>query len=198
MTEQNVPVEQSGIPADKPETKDTRDSVNYETHRKLLDEKKKIQAKLDEILVREKEREEAEARKRGDFEALLKSRNEELEKERKAREDLENRIIQGRKMNAVLEALGGNVDAKWLKLIDVSEVAVNPETGEIDKLTVARQAEALKREWPEMVRQVGKLPSTAPKGLEGGLGMITESEWRKLGNTKEMSKYKKDQIIWDK
>ena len=198
MTEQKAPVEQSGEPVAAPENKEQREHVNYDTHRKLLDEKKKIQAKLDEILARDKEREESEARKRGDFEALLKARNEELDRERKAREDLESRIMAGRKMNAVLEALGGNVDQKWLKLIDVSEVAVNPETGEIDQLTVARQAEALKREWPEMVQTRGKLPTQAPKGLEGGLGMITESEWKKLGSVKEMNKYRKDQIVWDK
>lgn len=198
MTEQKAPVEQSGTPVAEPENKDQRETVNYETHRKLLDEKKKIQSQLAEFLAKEKEREESEARKRGDFEALLKARNEELERERKAREDLESRIMQGRKMNAVLEALGGSVDPKWVKLIDVSEVVVNPETGEIDQMTVARQAEALKREWPEMVSTRGKLPSQAPKGLEGGLGMITESEWRKLGSTKEMRKYNKDQIIWNK
>lgn len=197
MSESNVPVGQSVEPV-APAEKDQRETVNYETHRKLLDEKKKIQAKLDEILAKEKEREESEARKRGDFEALLKARNEELERERKAREELESRIIQGRKLNAVIEALGGNVEPKWLKLIDVSEVAVNPETGEIDQLTVARQAETLKRDWPEMVRVAGKLPHQAPKGLEGGGGMITESEWKKLGSVKEMNKYRRDQIIWDK
>ena len=198
MTEQTVPVGQSGEPVAAPETKEARETVNYETHRKLLDEKKKIQAKLDEILLRDKEREEAEARKRGDFEALLKARNEELEREKQAREELENRIVQGRKMNAVLEALGGNVDTKWLKLIDVSQVAVHPETGEIDQFSVAKQADALKKEWPEMVKSVGKLPQQAPKGLEGGMGMITESDWKKLGSVKEMNKYRRDQILWDK
>ena len=193
MTEQqNAPVEQSGTPVATPENQnDGKSTIAYDTHRKLLDEKKKVQAQLDTLLREKTERDEAEARKRGDFEALLKAREDELSKERAARQELSDRITQGRKLNAVIDALGGNVDQKWLRLIDTDDVVVNPETGEVDPMTVARAAESLKKQWPEMLRKTAALPNAAPAGNGGG--MISRADWLKL-SSKEMMKYKPDQI----
>jgi len=193
MTEQqNAPVEQSGQPVAAPENQnDGKSTIAYDTHRKLLDEKKKVQAQLDQLLREKTERDEAEARKRGDFEALLKAREDELSKERAARQELSERITQGRKLNAVIDALGGNVDQKWLRLIDTDDVVVNPETGEVDQMTVARAAESLKKQWPEMLRKTAALPNAAPAGNGGGI--ISRAEWLKL-SSKEMMKYKPDQI----
>jgi hypothetical protein len=193
MTEQqNAPVEQSGTPVATPENQnDGKSTIAYDTHRKLLDEKKKVQAQLDTLLREKTERDEADARKRGDFEALLKAREDELSKERAARQELSDRITQGRKLNAVIDALGGNVDQKWLRLIDTDDVVVNPETGEVDPMTVARAAESLKKQWPEMLRKTATLPNAAPAGNGGG--MISRADWLKL-SSKEMMKYKPDQI----
>jgi hypothetical protein len=94
-------------------------------------------------------------------------------------------------LNAVIDALGGNVDQKWLRLIDTDEVVVNPETGEVDPMTVARAAESLKKQWPEMLRKTAALPNAAPAGNGGG--MISRADWLKL-SSKEMMKYKPDQI----
>lgn len=197
MNEQGTaPVEQSGnVSVTPPEVKNERaDFVTLETHRRLLDEKKKAQAKLDELLAKEKEREEADAKKRGDYEAILKAREEELQSERAKRLEIEGTLTQGRKLSAVIDALGGSVDPRWYKLIDISNVAINPESGEVDALTVAKVAESLKREWPEMLRATSKLPANAPQGLEGGSGKISREAWKKLPS-KEMLKWKPDQIV---
>jgi len=185
MTEQqNAPVEQSGTPVATPENQnDGKSTIAYDTHRKLLDEKKKVQAQLDTLLREKTERDEAEARKRGDFEALLKAREDELSKERAARQELSDRITQGRKLNAVIDALGGNVDQKWLRLIDTDDVVVNPETGEVDQMTVARAAESLKKQWPEMLRKTAALPR------------ITESEFKKL-SAKDQQRFRMTDVIW--
>lgn len=196
MNEQGTaPVEQSGnASVTTPEVKNERaDFVTLETHRKLLDEKKKTQAKLEAYEAKEKEREEADAKKRGDYEAILKAREEELQSERSKRLEIEGTLTQGRKLSAVIDALGGSVDPRWYKLIDISNVAINPDSGEVDAMTVAKVAESLKREWPEMLRATSKLPANAPQGLEGGSGKISRSEWLKLSG-KEMMKWKPDQI----
>ena len=195
MTEQgNAPVVQPDVSVTPPEVVKDQNFVSHEAHRKLLDEKKKTQAKLDELLSREKEREEADARKRGDYEALLKARDEELAKEREKRTTLETTLTTGQKLNAVIDALGGSIDPRWYRLIDVSEVATNPETGEVDGFTVAKVAESLKREWPEMVKATGNLPKGAPQGLPNGSGAISREEWLKLPYAK-MKEYKHNQII---
>jgi hypothetical protein len=195
--EGTAPAGQPDVSVTQPEaiTKE-QSSVSFEAHRKLLDEKKKTQAKLDELLGREKEREEADARKRGDYEAILKARDEELVKERERRVNLETTLTTGQKLNAVIDALGGSVDPRWYRLIDVSAVATNPDTGEVDGLTVAKVAESLKREWPEMIKAGGNLPKGAPQGVNGGPGKITESEWKGLKSSKEQMKYTPSDIVW--
>lgn len=110
------------------------------------------------------------------------------------RQELTDRINTGRKINAVIDALGGQVDQKWLRLIETDDVALNPETGEVDQMTVARVAESLKKQWPEMIQRKTTLPPQAPQGNNGG--KISESEWKSLKTTAEMNKWKPNQIIW--
>lgn len=188
-----TPVESSPSPVGEGEAI-KKDYVALETHRKLLDEKKKIQARLEEFEAAKKQQEELDAKKRGDFEAILKAREEELQKERERRSQLEASFVRAEKIDAVIDALGGTIDPKWIRLIDVSKVVINPDTGEVDKMTVANVAESLKKEWPEMFRVPSKLPSEAPQGLQGGAGKISRKEWSKL-SSKEMLKWSPDQIV---
>ena len=164
--------------------------------RKLLDEKKKIQQERDQLLAEKRERDEADARKRGDYEALIKAREEALAVETSKRKALEESFERGQKLNAVVDALGGNLESKWYKLIDVSKIPINPETGEVDAASVSSVVESLKREWPEMVKAKGALPAAAPMGENGAPGKISESAWKRLPNTKEQSKYGPNDIVW--
>ena len=192
MNEQgNAPVGQSVEPVAKPDVSKDGDYVTLETHRRLLDEKKKAQAKLDELLTNEKASEDDDARERGDYEALLKARDEEITKERSRRIELEESFVQGRKLNAIIDALGGNVEPKWFKLIDVNEVRLNPESGEVDTLSVAKVAESLRKEFPEMIKTGARLPADAPKG--NSAGTISRAEWMKLPYAK-MREYKPEQV----
>ncbi len=176
------------------ETEQGKNTVAYETHKRLLEQKKAQDAKLAEFEAREKEREEADARKRGDYEALLKSREDALKETQSKLSNLESALTKAEKKNAVLDALGGNIDPKWHRLIDVSEIAFHPETGEVDNLSVAKVAEAFKREFPEAIKRQGNLPPQAPQGLEGGGGKISRAAWLALPS-KEMSKWKPHQIV---
>lgn len=187
-----APVEQPPIPeGNAAEAKEGREFVTYDTHRRLLDEKKKAQAQLDALLEEKKAREEADAKKRGDYELLLKSREEEVQRYKSEAEQLKESIAYGRKMNAVIDALGGSLEPKWYKLINADSVVVHPETGEVDPSSVAKVAETLRKEWPEMLKVApAGLPSAAPMGTGG----ITRSEWLKLPPS-EMKKYKLHQIL---
>lgn len=188
-----APVEQPPIPEGNggAGTKDGDKFVNYETHKRLLDEKKKAQQELEILRQEKKARDDEDAKKRGDYEQIIKSREEDLQRERAEKQQLKDSIAYGRKMNAVVDALGGALDSKWYKLIDVDSVVVHPETGEVDPSSVAKVAETLKKEWPEMLKVApAGLPSAAPMGTGG----ITRSEWLKLPPS-EMKKYKLHQIL---
>lgn len=186
----NVPVAQ--VEDDSSQT--LKNTVAYETHKRLLDERKRDLQKLRELEAREKEREEADARKRGDYETLIKSREEALKAKETELSEIKQMITVASKKNAVVEALGNNLESKWLKFIDISDVGVNPETGEVDQFSVAKVADAFKKEFPEAFRKAGVLPSQAPQGLPGGDGKISREEWLKLSH-KDMVKWKPHQII---
>jgi len=172
-----------------------KENVSYDTHRKLLDEKKKVQEERDRLRLEKDAREKKEMEARGEYQKML-------EIERKAREELESKLqardereASARKLSAVLKSLDSEVDEKYWALLNHDQVAIDPETGEIDRNSVAFLVETVKKTFPEILKRRGGpgFPSDAPKGNMGG--KITESEWKKLP-LQEMTKYKPDQIIY--
>jgi hypothetical protein len=181
-------------PAEQQPTPEEKQSVAYETHRRLLDEKKKLQARLDEIETQRKAREEEELAKKGEVQKILELREKELTETREKLRLKEERETEARKLSAVLRGLGGNVDDKWFSVIGshIDELAVNPDTGEIDEMSVTRVVEGLKRTWPEMLKKpVVGMPNGVP---QGSATTISRDEWLKLPS-KEMQKWRPEQII---
>jgi alanyl-tRNA synthetase len=178
-----------------PTTPSEKDTVSYETHRRLLDEKKKLQAKLAEIETSKRAQEEEELSRKGETQKLLELAKKEAEELRVKLTAKEQREVQAKKLSAVIRGLGSNVDEKWFGVIgqQLDDVVYNAETGEIEQMSVTSIVEDLKKTWPEMLKRtpVG-MPNDAPKG--GGPTTIERSEWLKL-SAKEMQKYRPDQVI---
>lgn len=169
-------------------------SVSYETHSRLLNQKKKADEELEVLRNEKKQRDEDDAKKRGDYEALLKSREEELAKVKGDYNALNSRIMDARKLTAVISAAGSPIDPKWHGLIDTSKVLVNPETGDVDNMSATKVIEDLRKQWPEMFAKPSapQLPANAPQG--NGAGKISRAEWLKL-DSKKMKEWKPDQIM---
>jgi len=165
------------------------DTVSYDTHRRLLAEKKRMQQERDKLaqeLAEKRKAEEAAERERlekqGEYKKLL-------ENERKAREELESKLNQhtqtqrqAKKLGAVLDALGGAVPKKFWGLIDTETVAIDPDTGDIDAMSVQKTVEAIRAEYPEIIRKGGNgssLPADAPAG-NGSAGTLTPETWKNL------------------
>lgn len=118
------------------------DVVPYESHRKLLDEKKKeretnkaLQAELDNYRKADEERQQRELEEKGEYSKILdqyKSKIGELEGKL---ESHQANKISDKKKQAFLSALPGSLkNEKYLSFADLGEVAVNPDTGEVDPL----------------------------------------------------------------
>lgn len=162
-------------------------------HEELLGEVKSTKAKLKELQEKERLKEEEEARKRGDFEKLVKTREEEIARLQAENSSWQSRMDNASKLAAVLDASGTDIDRKWYSLIPLDEIVVNPETREVDQMTVTKTVDKLKKTWPEMFVKPGKaLPTEAPQG--NGAGTITRSEWMKLPY-KEALKWKPSQVV---
>jgi len=175
------------------------DSVSYETHRKLLGEKKKLQAefeklnsKLKEVENADKERTEKELREKEDYKKLLELKDKELQEKSKTLQEIETQRVDSLKLSSILKSLGGEVDNKYWIHFDLDKVVIDPATKQVDALSVTKVVDEFKKTYPEIIKTPDKktMPNNFPAG---GSATITYDEWLKLP-TKEMKNRLKDVI----
>lgn len=164
----------------------SKDTVAYDTYKKVLSEKKKrdeeLKAAQDEITKfkkLEKERVEAELKQKEDYKKLLELReNEKSEIEQKFN-SLHSQIQEGLKFQSFLEALPGQLPKKFWKMVDTSQIVIDPATGEPDPVSVKKAAESFQAEFGELIVQQGKakLPNASAKV---GAAPITKELWQGL------------------
>ena len=189
--------------------------VPYDRYSKTVTESKnrlsrirELESKLSEFESTVKQTEQKKLEEQGEYKKLLDSERNasgELKKQmlelQKKLSDFEDREVARRKYSALQKSLGGQIDSKYAALIEFDQIAVDPESGEVDEVSVGRYAEAFKKTFPEIVmtKKGSGLPDTKPGAGQGFSGKkILESEWRKLKTSKEMSDYKFEDVIWDK
>jgi hypothetical protein len=168
------------------ETKEQR--VSYETHRKLLGEKKRLQEERDSLLAKseasELERleqdgklsEQLEFYKSKNTEALTKV--EELTLKLNGEQDKWNTA---RKLNAFKDALPGQlVSSKFLIHVPVDDILLDPETGEPDSHSVKKVVDFFTQEFAEVIKP--KTTSTSPSKYPQGnsSGKLSLDDWKKL------------------
>lgn len=186
MSDQNPPAPVAP-PTDSSGTGDPKQTVAYETHQKLLGEKKKlgeklttIEQELESLRAKERERENAELEKSKNYEQLLRNREEELKKATEKLTTIEVERLEARKLDAFLRTLGtGTLDERYWGLIPIDQIAVDPTTRAVDEMTVAKAVELYRKSYPETIKRanVPGVPSNAPQGAPGKL---TLEEWRGL------------------
>jgi hypothetical protein len=174
-----------------------KDTVRYETHLKLLDEKKRVQAENARLAAElekvQKEREvkaKEELEQQGNYKKLLEQEREQLKKVQDDHNSLLGNIMDARKRTAVLRHISGKVpDEVVSKLLSVDGVATN-EDGSINEDTAKLVAQDFEKTFPYAVlrdARAGNLPNGAASG--GGKGdKITYQEWLSLKDAKEMKK----------
>jgi exonuclease VII small subunit len=151
-----------------------KDLVAYETHQKLLGEKKRTAEKLsqaekelEDLRARERERENAELERNKNFEQLLKNRETELKEAQEKLSKVDSERVFARKIDAFLKTLGGDLPEHYWGLIPLEEIALDPTTKSVDEMTVAKAVEAYRKLYPETIKTPGQkpnMPSSAPAG----------------------------------
>ena len=147
--------------------------------------------------------EEERLKKDGDWKGLIEAREAEIANLRKSLEDtsskfekLNSRVTNSEKLSSVLSHLGADVPSKYFGLIDIDDVSINPETGEIDALTAKKVAERFKAEYPEVLKKPvhsGMMGTGHGNGVGGG-STIKHSDWAKLPYDKQKA-YHISQIV---
>ena len=179
--------------------------VAYESYQKVLREKKGIQEKLRSYESKEAERaeqlqkqKEESYAKQGEYKKLLELRDAELaevksrvEAVEKERTELGSRIIDDLKERALLDSLPGKLKRpEYMNFLNKDAVAMDPETGEIDKNSVVKAANDFAENYSDLIdtKSFRHLPNGTPNGNGGAL---TLEQWQSLP-LKEMSKRMKD------
>ena len=174
----------SGIDEVSDET--TNQTVSFESHRKLLGEKKKQQAQLRDALAKlaehETDRDAAETAKleeQGRFKELLaaeQAKNSTLTQELGSyRTRVENSV----KFNAIKKTLGADIPNVFSKLIDFSKVELD-DGGLPDEMSVTKMVEHIRTELPQIIVSQatrGNLPNESPRG---GATALSYEEWAAL------------------
>lgn len=173
-------------------------SAQLEAERKskerILEESKKykegfqtFKQKQEEIEAQKKKEEEDRLKKEGQFSTIIEQREariKELEDTLNAtKEEVESRdtaIINFRKAAAFERALGGKLkkDAYW-NHVDFDKIALNPETGAIDKHSLDNVVKSFTDNFGELVDygNTANLPNGTPGGSSSKL---THEQWKKL------------------
>jgi DNA repair exonuclease SbcCD ATPase subunit len=154
---------------------DQKDKVSYEAYKRLLSQRKSDQEKLKSAEERLKELDnlkEEKLRSEGNWKALLDAREqklaeyqEQLENERKSRRDYEEQFIEAAKLNKFQDALGGKLKHEdYFNLVDTSKIAVDPQTGKIDRESVSKYASEWLKAHKELVQfSKPKINDNAPR-----------------------------------
>jgi hypothetical protein len=167
--------------------------VKYESYQKLLDEKKKLQAKFDAI---EREKSEIEAEKsrkieedlkaKDDWKKLVGLKEQTIEGLKKENDELKGQLAErdqrrtnGLKMRSFLDSLSGKLDEQYWPLVDLEKIVINPETGMPEPQSAQSLAKEFEAKYPLVIQRAGgpTLPNDAPKGAGAKL---TYDEWLRL------------------
>lgn len=172
-------------------------SVKHSTYKKTVDEVKRLKAELksrDERLSKAEQDQLSAEGKKDELIAKLKSDNDKLGKSNK---DILNSFVSSSLDSQVREEAArlGCVDADAVtKLIDLSDVEVDPKTFRADKAKLTEVLEDLKKSKPYLFNKAGpKINGKLPDGkgpkvpkVEGKklAELSTEQLWQKLREAK--------------
>jgi hypothetical protein len=153
---------------DAPPAKGT---VAYETYQKAIDEAKAAKKKVAEFEKQKREAEETKLKQDGEYKKLLDQRDEELKTEREKNQKLNGSIENSRKMSAFLGAASGEIPKQYWPLIDLEQIAVDPESGQPDEASIKKAVKSFEAEYPDVVKRKtsGKLPQDNARGAGGKL-----------------------------
>lgn len=173
MSEENPVGAENNQPVVESAVESKEGSVSYETHRKLLAEKKNMQARLREI-----------EEKAGQLESNLKSiETKKLEEQNRYKElyeqiqkensslkssitERDQAIQNAIKVDAFQKALGSkSIDQKYYGFINTDNIIYDMESNAVDELSTQKEVERILSEFPEIVKdtQSKQLPNQAPK-----------------------------------
>ena len=170
----------------------SKDSVQYETYRKVLSEKKRrdeelaeARRELEEIRARDKANQERELIEQNKWQEYAKAKEEEAKAAIARVKSYEEREIASRKLDRVLSGVGDPIDSKFWGLINIDSVSYNPESGEFDETSLNAEIQRIKTQMPEIIsrRQNANFDPSAP--VKNGNSQMDLQKFASLSKTEK-------------
>ena len=178
-------VSQSDQQTDKTTEDNSTDVVKYSTHKKLLNQLKNKSEELEELRRFKQELEENEARKKGDYEQLLKAREAELKEWKERASSYERNLVEGQKLSAFINKLPGKIRRdEYLSFVDLDEIALDPTTNRVDERSVEMVVNSFVEKYGDLLeaKSENKLPKVGSLGgrpnMKRSLKEMTREELR--------------------
>lgn len=190
MSEQDKDSVQSDVVSDAADTQAAKvDQVSYDTHRKLLGEKKKLQADFEAAKAELDKKSQSEMEQKGEEKKLIDSLRKQLAEESKKNLDVKTNYTM-KSLEASLAAEGARQGCQdndvLIKLIDMNTVEIN------DDFTV--NAEDLQRAVAEVAKKKAYLFQKKVAGVRDVIPAVDKAALN--GNTKKpFNQMNKDELL---
>lgn len=172
-------------------TEQQQGTVSYDTHKRLLSEKKKLQERLEQVETEWRSKKEIELKEQNQWKTLYEQEQKERETLHSRLSEQEQRWNNAIKLDSFMQAMGSRkIDSKYANFINLDTIALDQESGQVDALSVQREVDRICREYPEIVRgavQAKQLPADAPRNpLQGSDSFRAMSSKEKIRLSAEM------------
>lgn len=204
-TTQNKPISDGTTSGGANGGTNDKDVVSYETHRRLLSEKKEVSERLKQLeleretLLKEKEeKEKAELEKKGEIQKLLELEREQKRKAEEKLNAIQRDLENAKKRSAVLKHISGQVPEPAREWIKTDGITLKDD-GTVDEDSAKLVAQQFEQQFSFAVLKStpnGGMPNDAAKGGTGQ-GKLTPTQWKNLKSSKEMKARMAD-VDWTK
>lgn len=193
MTDTNLPVGDTGDTSGKPDDSSDDKRPSYESHQKLLSEKKAIQEKArrleeevnefrkktSELDQKQKEDERKKLEDKEQFKDLYAKARDELAAKESQLSNLMKSQIDARKMGSFLDAVKGDIPRQYWGLVDLEKIALDGE--KIDEYSVQKYVEEFRETYKDIVKPKDsrRLPIDSPPS-DDSVSSLTYDQWLKL------------------
>lgn len=165
MTDSVNPIEAKGSVSSEANheaaPQEAKDVVDYASHRKLLDEKKKEQQRASELEARLKAIEDEKLKEQAKYKELFDARDSELNQLKEQIKLADKEKLSNAKMEAFISAVGGLKDPSYKKMVDLDKIDLE------DAKSLEAYALQFKSSFPDLLA-VKQAPQQLPnKGAEG-------------------------------
>ncbi len=188
----------SGEPNDKASgSQSDKNQVAYESYKKVLDEKKSLSKRLDEMQKNLDEINKKALEKENDWKGLFELERKEKEEIKSILSERESKLneysereLTAKKFQAFKSQLGVDIDKRYFSLIDLDDVIINPETGHVEETSAIMAAKKFAETYPEILKsRVGA--HGAFEGTTSGTSgsKITYEQWVKMSKEEKIKNY---------